>query len=158
MGIYVEIFIRAPMENLWHKTQEPKLHERWDLRFSQIDYLPRRADEPQRFLYSTRIGAGLRIDGAGESTGEHDGASGQRTSALKFWSKAPKSLIELGSGYWKYVPDAGGIRFFTSYDYQPRFGAIGRIIDKLMFRPLLGWATAWSFDCLLLWIAQDVFP
>jgi hypothetical protein len=98
MGIYVEIFIRAPMEDLWQKTQEPKLHERWDLRFSRIDYLPRQPDEPQRFLYSTRIGAGIRIDGEGESTGEHDGASGQRTSALKFWSKDPKSLIEVGSG------------------------------------------------------------
>jgi len=158
MGVYVEIFIRAPMENLWQKTQEPKLHERWDLRFSRIDYLPRQADEPQRFLYSTRIGFGFRIDGEGESTGEHDGVSGQRTSALKFWSKDPKSLIELGSGYWKYVPLADGIRFFTFYDYQPRFGAIGRIIDKLIFRPLIGWATAWSFDCLRLWIEQDVSP
>jgi len=158
MGIYVEIFIRAPMESLWQKTHEPKLHERWDLRFSRIDYLPRQPDEPQRFLYSTRIGFGFRIDGEGESTGEHDGVSGQRTSALKFWSKDPKSLIELGSGYWKYVPLADGIRFFTFYDYQPRFGAIGRIIDKLIFRPLIGWATAWSFDCLRLWIEQDVSP
>ncbi len=158
MGIYVEIFIRAPMENLWQKTQEPKLHERWDPRFSQIDYLPRQPDEPQRFLYSTRIGFGFRINGEGESTEEHDGASGQRTSALKFWSKDPKSLIEVGSGYWKYVPTGDGIRFFTFYDYQPRFGAIGRIIDVLMFRPLIGWATAWSFDCLRLWIEQDISP
>src|SRR6202045_4527464 len=121
MGISVDSFIGAPIENLWQKTQEPKLHQRWDLRFSRIDYLPRQPDEPQKFLYSTRIGLGLRIDGEGESAGEHDGPSGERTSALKFWSKDPKSLIELGSGYWKYVPSAGGIRFFTSYDYQPRF-------------------------------------
>lgn len=158
MSIYVEILIWTTMDDLWQKTQEPQLHQRWDLRFSRIDYLPRQPDEPQKFLYSTRIGLGLRIDGEGESTGEHDGPSGERTSALTFWSKDPKSLIALGSGYWKYVPSARGIRFFTSYDYQPRFGAIGRIIDKLMFRPLLGWATAWSFDCLRLWIEQDISP
>jgi hypothetical protein len=158
MSIYVEILIQGDMESLWRKTQEPNLHQSWDLRFSEIDYLPREPGEPQRFLYSTRIGAGLRIDGEGESTGEHDDSTGQRTSALKFWSKDPKSLIEYGSGYWKYVPTARGIRFFTFYDYRTRFGATGRILDKLLFRPLIGWATAWSFDRLRLWIEQDIPP
>lgn len=95
MSIYVEILIRGKMDDLWQKTQEPKLHGRWDLRFSQIDYLPRAAGEAQKFLYTTRIGAGLQIRGEGESTGERDDSSGQRTSALKFWSKDPKSLIRL---------------------------------------------------------------
>jgi len=158
MSIYVEIFICGDMESLWLKTQEPTLHQRWDLRFSEIAYLPRQPGQPQQFLYSTRIGAGLRINGEGESTGARDGSSGERTSALKFWSKDPKSLIEAGSGYWKYVPSADGIRFLTAYDYQTRFGALGRTIDKLIFRPLIGWATAWSFDRLRLWIEQDVSP
>ena len=99
MSIYVEILIRGNIDELWQKTQEPKLHERWDLRFSQIDYLPREPGEAQRFLYSARIGAGLQISGEGESTAERNDLSGQRTSALKFWSKDPKSLIEVGSGY-----------------------------------------------------------
>jgi hypothetical protein len=158
MSIYVEIHIHGSMDDLWQKTQEPKLHERWDLRFSQIDYLPRLPGEPQKFLYSTRIGAGLRISGEGESTGERDDSSGQRTSALKFWSKDPKSLIEMGSGYWQYTPSEDGIRFLTSYDYRTRFGAIGRIVDKLFFRRLIGWATAWSFDRLRLWIERGVPP
>jgi len=157
MSIYVEILIRGSMDELWQKTQEPKLHQRWDLRFSDIDYLPREAGEPQKFLYATRIGAGLRIEGEGESTGGRDDASGQRTSALKFWSKDWKSLILVGSGYWKYVPVDGGIRFFTSYDYRTRFGAIGKILD-LTFRPLIGWATAWSFDRLRLWIERRIPP
>jgi hypothetical protein len=131
MSIYVEILIRGNMDDLWQKTQEPKLHGRWDLRFSQIDYLPRAAGEAQKFLYSTRIGAGLQIRGEGESTGERDDSSGQRTSALKFWSKDPKSLIEFGSGYWQYVPDERGIRFLTAYDYRTRFGALAR------------WLTGW---------------
>ena len=92
------------------------MHGRWDLRFSQIDYLPRAPGEAQKFLYSTRIGAGVQIRGEGESTGERDDSSGRRTSALKFWSKDPKSLIEFGSGYWQYVPEERGIRFLTSYD------------------------------------------
>src|SRR6185437_3773155 len=126
MSIYVEIFIRGDMDDLWAKTQEPKLHQRWDLRFSEIDYLPRGTNEPQKFLYSTRIGAGLRIEGGGESTGERNEASGERISALKFWSDDRKSLIREGSGYWKYIPEQDGIRFLTWYDYRTRFGLIGK--------------------------------
>jgi uncharacterized membrane protein YphA (DoxX/SURF4 family) len=100
----------------------------------------------------------LRIEGAGESTGERDDASGQRTSALKFWSDDPKSLIKFGSGYWKYIPGSDGIRFLTWYDYRTRFGVIGQIVDKILFRPLLGWATAWSFDRLRLWIEKGIMP
>src|SRR6267378_4935618 len=158
MSIYVEILIRSSMDNLWEKTQNPKLHQRWDLRFSEIDYLPRKPGEAREFLYATRIGGGLRIEGAGESTGERDDASGQRTSALKFWSDDPKSLIKLGSGYWKYIPGSSGTRFITWYDYRTRFGIIGRIVDRVFFRPLLGWATAWSFDRLRLWIERGVLP
>ncbi len=144
MSIYVEILIRSSMDNLWEKTQNPKLHQRWDLRFSEIDYLPRKPGEAQEFLYATRIGGGLRIEGAGESTGERDDASGQRTSALKFWSDDPKSLIKS--------------RFITWYDYRTRFGIIGRIVDRVFFRPLLGWATAWSFDRLRLWLEKGILP
>lgn len=156
MSIYVEIRIRGSMDELWEKTQQPNVHQRWDLRFSDIDYLPREPGEPQKFLYATRIGAGLRIEGAGESTGERD-ATGQRTSALKFWSDDPKSLIATGSGYWKYIPTSDGIRFLTWYDYRVRFGALGRLLDW-GFRPLIGWATAWSFDRLRLWIERGVPP
>jgi uncharacterized membrane protein YphA (DoxX/SURF4 family) len=158
MSIYVEILIRGSMDDLWQKTQEPKLHERWDLRFSQIDYLPRLPGEAQKFLYSTRIGAGLQINGEGESTGGRDDLSGERTSALKFWSKDAKSLIEVGSGYWQYTPIETGVRFLTSYDYRTRFGVIGKAADGLVLRPLIGWATAWSFDRLRLWIEKDIPP
>jgi hypothetical protein len=157
-GIYVEIPIRASMDELWEKTQNPQVHQRWDLRFTQIEYLPRKGDEPQRFLYRTRIGFGLKIDGQGESVGKRDGDGGERTSSLKFWSEDPKSLIKMGSGYWKYVPKENAIRFFTWYDYETRFGAVGKLVDRLCFRPLLGWATAWSFDRLRLWIEEGISP
>jgi hypothetical protein len=156
--IYVEIVIAAPMDELWQHTQDPRLHERWDLRFTRIRYLPRPdPTAPQCFRYETRIGFGLRIAGEGESTGtvERDGA---RTSALRFWSDDPKSLIRAGSGYWQYVPVPDGIRFLTWYDYEPRFGIAGELVDRVLFRPLLGWATAWSFDRLRLWLERGLDP
>jgi uncharacterized membrane protein YphA (DoxX/SURF4 family) len=158
LSIYVEIRVRGDLENLWQHTQDPSLHERWDLRFTSIGYLAREGDEPQRFRYETRLGFGLRIAGEGESTGNRDGSAGERTSALRFWSNDRKSLIREGSGYWQYVPVGEETRFLTWYDYETRFGAVGRAIDKILFRPLIGWATAWSFDRLRLWIEKGADP
>jgi hypothetical protein len=156
--IYVEIRIACGMDDVWRLTQTPELHRRWDLRFTDIEYLPRPDEaEPQRFLYATRIGFGLAIRGEGETVGSRE-KDGARTSALKFSSDDPKSLIRRGAGYWKYHPEEGGIRFLTGYDYQTRFGALGRAIDAVIFRPLMRWATAWSFDRLRLWLEEGIDP
>jgi DoxX-like family len=147
------------MEEVWRHTQRPELHEKWDLRFTKINYLPRMSEsEPQQFSYTTRIGFGVQIIGEGESTGNHEEATGRLTSALKFWSADPKSLIEEGSGYWQYIPTQNGVRFLTWYDYRTRFGKTGRLLDRVLFRPLLGWATAWSFDRLRLRIENGLDP
>jgi hypothetical protein len=159
MSIYVEARINGTMDELWRLTQTPDLHVRWDLRFTDIEYLPReREDQPQRFLYATRIGFGLAVRGEGETVGERADAGGERTSALKFWSDDAKSLIREGAGYWRYVPTPDGLRFFTSYSYRVRFGVVGRAFDALVFRPLIGWATAWSFDRLRLWVEKGIDP
>ena len=158
-GIYVETFIKQPIERLWSHTQQPELHTPWDLRFSTITYLPRDNEaSPQRFLYATKIGFGLNITGTGDSTTHDDLLTGVRTSSLRFGSKDSRSLILEGSGYWRYVPTDKGIRFFTWYDYKTRFGLIGRFFDRVAFRPLLGWATAWSFDRLRLWLEHGLEP
>lgn len=158
-SIYVEIDIAASLERVWQLTQSPAEHERWDLRFTQICYLPRPDDsQPQRFKYATRIGFGLAIGGLGETVGEQSTSDGIHSSALRFWSDDPKSLISEGSGYWKYVPTPTGTRFLTRYDYAVRFGVAGRVFDRLVFRPLMGWATAWSFDRLRLWIERGLDP
>lgn len=157
-GIYVEILIKQDLDRVWQLTQQPDLHQRWDLRFTSIHYLPRPdPEQAQRFLYQTRIGRGLSIAGTGESVGQHNDG-GSRTSSLKFASEDPKSLIRTGSGYWRYVPAEHGLRFFTWYDYEVRFGALGRLVDRLFFRPLIGWATAWSFDRLRLWTEEGQSP
>ena len=139
---YVETRLDVDTADLRAATQEPDEHERWDLRFTDIDYRPRPDEsEPQRFDYATRVGFGVGVEGHGESTGgTRDG--GVRTSALRFWSDDPTSLIETGTGYWKYVPEDGGVRFLTGYNYRVRFGASGRAFDRLVFRPLMVWATA----------------
>jgi hypothetical protein len=159
MTIYVETEIRAPLEVLWERTQSPIDQVRWDLRFTDIEYLPRSSeDEPQRFTYATRLGFGLKIAGLGETAGERSSQDGSRSSALKFWSDDPKSLIREGAGYWRYAPSSRGVRFLTSYDYRVRYGLAGRLFDFLLFRPLMGWATAWSFDRLRLWLERGTLP
>jgi DoxX-like family len=159
MPIYVESLIRAPIGEIWQKTQDPHCHTEWDLRFSEISYLPRADEtEPQRFLYRTRLGFGVAIAGEGESVGRQETSSGERMSALRFWSADPKSLIEDGSGYWKYTPEENGVRFVTLYDYRTRFGLAGQVFDRLVFRPLMAWATAWSFDRLRLWLEERIDP
>jgi hypothetical protein len=77
---------------------------------------------------------------------------------LKFWSAEWVSLIREGAGFWKYVPTNDGLRFYTKYDYQTRWGGVGQWLDRLAFRPLIGWATAWSFDCLRLWLETGQRP
>src|SRR5437867_11316362 len=119
--VYVEITIDAPLEAVWNATQDPAVHQTWDLRFSRIEYLPRATpDAPQLFRYSTRLGFGLRVEGRGESVGTLE-KNGERSSALRFWSDDPKSLIREGSGYWKYLPSGASTVFLTRYDYTTRF-------------------------------------
>lgn len=147
------------MEALWAHTQTPEMHERWDLRFSRIEYLPKSSDgAPQRFRYATRLGFGIEVAGEGESLGDRGLADGSRSSALKFSSADARSIIREGAGYWKYIPTDDGIRFLTWYDYRTRFGRAGSIVDRFIVGPLMGWATAWSFDRLRLWLEHGVDP
>jgi len=156
--IYVESRIRGAMDELWAKTQQPELHQRWDLRFGEISYAPRAEGEPQRFTYATKVAPGVRIAGVGESLGEKDRADGGRWSGLKYWANDWRSPIKARAGYWRYLPTDDGIRFLTRYDYRPRWGQAGEAIDRLAFRPVFGWATAWSFDRLRLWLEEGTPP
>lgn len=157
MGVFVETKICCTLEELWRRTQDPREHQRWDLRFSDIEYLPRPdLEQPQRFVYRRQIGV-LAVEGRGETVGARH-AAGECASALKFWSDDPKSLIREGAGYWKYIPGDGAVRFITRYDYQVRYGRLGRLIDRCLFRPWIAWATAWSFDRLRLWIEKGIDP
>ncbi len=146
------------MDDLLAATQDPARHQRWDVRFGRIEYLPLVEGEPQRFTYATTVAPGVTIAGTGESLGDRAREGGARWSGLRFWADNRRSLIEAGAGYWRYVPTSDGTRFLTRYDYRPRWGRLGELADRILFRPLFGWATAWSFDRLRLWLEEGVAP
>ncbi|MBW8888476.1 MAG: DoxX-like family protein [Fibrobacteres bacterium] len=157
--LYIETRIKCAFDVLWERTQDPSQHQLWDLRFSEIHYLPKSSpEEPQRFRYATRIGFGLAVEGVGESVAARTTGKGESTSVLKFGSENPLSLIREGSGYWKYAPEGTGIRFWTGYDYRTRWGFAGAVFDRWVFRPLMVRATAWSFDRLKNWIEKGIHP
>ncbi len=155
MKLTANIRIETDRETIWEKSQNPDEHVQWDLRFTDIDYLPKDSPEdPQRFRYATRLGFGLVVTGWGVSVGD----PGKQTSALKFGSDDPKSLIREGAGSWTYKEEAKEVRFSTVYDYKVRYGPLGRLIDLLFFRPLMLWAVRFSFDRLKIWIERGTHP
>lgn len=150
-----ESLIAADEEAVWRYTQTPELHRRWDLRFTDIEMLPHDgSDAAKRFRYATRIGFGMAIVGWGETVGKPNAHS----SALKFGSEDPKSLIIEGAGSWNYKKTDGGIHFSTIYDYTVRYGWFGKFFDALIFRPIMIWATRWSFDRMRMWIEGIAGP
>lgn len=155
--IYVETEINSDMESLWKATQNPAKHEQWDLRFSSITYLPKKEGEPQHFSYKTKLGFGLQIEGWGKSAGSHNAEDGSRTSSLHFGTENKLSIIKEGRGYWKYIPN-GSITFLTQYNYDTNYGLLGKWLDHFLFRPLIGWATALSFDVLKRWLEKGEPP
>ncbi|MFD2706719.1 DoxX-like family protein [Salibacterium lacus] len=156
--IYVEIPIHTNIETLWEASQDPVLHAQWDLRFSSITYVPKKESEPQLFSYKTKMGF-TAVEGWGKSVGSFHAEDGSRTSSLHFGTDQSLSPIREGKGYWKYQPKHDDtITFLTQYDYTPGFGRIGDFVDHLIFRPLMGWGTALSFDVLKKWLEQGETP
>ncbi|MGE7650879.1 DoxX-like family protein [Peribacillus frigoritolerans] len=156
--IYVEIPIQATIDEVWRMTQKPELHEQWDLRFSSITYLPKKSeDDPQSFLYETKLGCCVKVAGWGKSIGTHNKKDGSKTSSLHFGTDQKISPICEGKGYWQYIPADNGTTFLTQYDYDVRYGLFGRLLD-IFFRPIMGWATALSFDVLKRWIEKGESP
>ncbi|MGG2110906.1 DoxX-like family protein [Lysinibacillus pakistanensis] len=156
--IYVEVDILAPIEEAWTYTQNPKLHEQWDLRFTSITYIEKKSvEEPQRFTYETKVMPGVVVRGWGESKGEHQKKDGTKTSSLHFGTPQKISPIAEGRGYWQYIPHDKGLTFLTQYDYDVRYGKLGKLLDA-MFRPIMGWATALSFDVLKRWLEKGENP
>ncbi|WP_265566606.1 hypothetical protein [Streptomyces hygroscopicus] len=131
MGLYVEAHIRGDLDELWARIQDPAQRRRWHLRLTEIHHMP--------------CTEGGRPDGT-------------RNCALRFSSPHPLSPIAEGSGYWRCVPEDDGVRFLTGYGHRPRRGRAGALADRVLVRPLLGWATAWSVDRLRLWLERGITP
>jgi hypothetical protein len=152
--VYVETVIAAPLDRVWAATQDHRQHTRWDARFGRIDPVP--GATPAAFTYATAILPGVEIAGYGMHAGARSRPGGA-TSTLRFGSTDPRSPIKEGSGYWRYDAVPGGVRFLTGFAYRTRWGRAGRLIDSV-FGPMFGWATAWSFDRLRLWLEHGISP
>jgi hypothetical protein len=146
--IYVETTVHGDMATLWARSQDPRQHRRWDLRFTTIE--PARAS---RFRHAVRVLPGVEISGTGTPTGERPG--GSAAAALRFGSLFPLSLLGAGSGLRR--PARAGAPIRTGHDYDVRWGIAGRAADRV-FRPMVGWGTAWSFDRLRLWVERGITP
>lgn len=151
-GIYVETVIDADLDAVWNATQTPAEHTRWDIRFSRITPTGMTPSGATTFTYERWIPLHA-VRGTGVSIGEKEGPTGARTSALRFHTEDRLSPIASGQGYWRYVPDGTTTVFITGYDYTPGWGRLDVVV-----RPLLGWATAWSFDRLRIWLETGVPP
>lgn len=151
--VYVSIRIRASLDRVWELTQDPAQHARWDVRFSSITPTGALDGGGIRFRYERRV-TGIRVTGSGTTIGERDRPDGTRTSALRFDADSRLSPLGEGRGYWRYRVDGDEVVFTTGYDYAPNWG---RAAD-LLVRPLIGWATAWSFDRLRIWAETGIPP
>ena len=77
-----------------------------------------------------------------------------KQSTFAFGSPDLRSLIREGIGLWRYRQVRPGVvELSTSYTYRVRWGVIGRIFDRALFRPLFQWETENSFRRL----ARDFF-
>ncbi len=156
-ALYVEILISAPLETVWSLTQDPASHVRWDARFTDIRPVRLRPDGAQEFEYELDLLVHT-IRGTGVSLGTRESPRGERTSALVFDSDDRVSPLQAGRGYWRYIPTDAGVRFITGYDYEPGWGRLGGIIDRLVTRRFVWWLTARSFDRLRIWAEDGIAP
>lgn len=165
--VWVTTTVAGPPDRLWHLTQDTAHHPRWDLRFSSITPAGHDDDGHQRFTYALALPHPrlplLTVRGTGTSTAERRGDDGAGTSAIRFTSgDAPAdrlSPLARGAGFWRYAPQPDGrTRFTTGYDYVPGWGRLGAALDPWLTRPLVVWATAWSFDRLRLWAERSQTP
>ncbi|GAF12441.1 LOW QUALITY PROTEIN: hypothetical protein JCM19045_1638 [Bacillus sp. JCM 19045] len=152
--IYVETFIKSELDTVWMYTQEPDLHQQWDLRFSDITYIPKEEPDAPQQLPTKQISVFVRLKAQVRVASREEK---RKALILEVLADHPLSLIDNGGGYWKYIEHDGGVQFMTQYNYQTKWGPVGRIID-LIFKPLMGWATAWSFDALRLWLEKGIPP
>jgi hypothetical protein len=151
--IIVEAIIPCDAETLWERSQNPDLHILWDIRFSHIKYLDETDEKGFQLMdYRTKIGFGMEIKGVGRYLQN----APLKHSTFEFESSDWKSVIKTGRGIWQYKPCAEGTYFRTVYDYETNYGALGRLIDRALFRPVMQLATEWSFETLRRWCAGSV--
>jgi hypothetical protein len=142
--VHVAVRLRTSVERLWALTQDHVLHPSWDHRFSRIHMLGDRIEAGTEMRYErTLLGITLR------GFGRYKLHRPVKQSTFEFWSDDPRSLIRRGVGLWRYTPVGDGtVVFSTSYTYDVRWGALGRVVDALLFRRFFQSETERSFHRL----------
>src|SRR5262249_20131130 len=131
--LHIRAKIKTTLHALWKYTQDHRVHPSWDHRFSRITMLSPIIETGTTMLYERDLGF-FTIRGFGRYKLHRP----MRQSTFEFWSDDKRSLIARGVGLWLYTPLADGtVDFFTAYDYRVRWGVLGRIIDRLIFRPAI---------------------
>jgi hypothetical protein len=154
--LHVRVRLAALPEHVWALTQDHRLHPSWDHRFDRIVMLHENRGGEHRGpagVPDPRIGAGTemryekRVFGLTiRGFGRYKLHRPMRQSTFEFWSDDRRSLLRRGVGLWLYTPlPGGGTEFSTSYTYEVRWGALGRVIDRCVFRPLFQRYTEQSF-------------
>lgn len=147
--IHVSVEVPATPQQLWDVTQDHHLHPRWDHRFDRIHMLADRIETGTAMTYEKTL-LGITIRG----WGRYRLHVPHKQSTFAFGSPDRRSLIEEGIGLWRYRPVRPGVsELSTSYTYRVRWGVIGRIVDRALFRPLFQRETERSFRRL----ARDFF-
>jgi hypothetical protein len=139
--VHVAVRLRTSVARLWAITQDHNLHPAWDHRFSRIDMLSRKIGTGTAMRYERDV-LGMTIRGFGQYKLHRPG----KQSTFAFWSDDPRSLIRRGVGLWLYRPMGDGtVLFSTSYTYEVRWGSVGKLVDRLVFRPFFQRETERSF-------------
>ncbi len=153
--LHVAVRLRTPVERLWDLTQDHRLHPTWDRRFSRIEVLADRIEAGTEMRYERTV-LGLTVRGSGRYKLHRP----LEQSTFEFWSDDPRSLIRRGVGLWLYRPQGDGtVVFSTSYTYEVRWGRLGALIDRLVFRRFFQRETERSFRRLAeTWFAGGASP
>ena len=139
--VHVAVRLRTTLDALWTVTQDHHRHPSWDHRFSRIVMLDDEIRTGTQMRYERTL-VGITIRGLGRYKLHRP----LRQSTFEFWSDDPRSLIRRGVGLWRYVDHGDGtVELRTSYTYDVRWGHLGRIIDRVLFRPLIQRETERSF-------------
>jgi hypothetical protein len=139
--VHVAVRLRATLAEVWRITQDHRLHPSWDHRFTAITMLSDHITTGTCMRYEKRI-FGMVVRGFGRYKLHRP----MQQSTFEFWSDDPRSPIRRGVGLWRYVPAPdGSVEFRTSYDYEVRWGLLGRVLDRVILRSWFQRETERSF-------------
>ncbi len=148
--LHVSVRLRTSVEELWEVTQDHLRHPTWDHRFSRIEMLADEIETGTEMIYERDLVVATIRGG-----GRYKLHRPLKQSTFEFWSDDVRSLIRRGVGLWLYLPKGDGtVELSTSYTYEVRWGALGRLLDRVAFRPFFQRETERSFARL----AKLYFP